>query len=133
MTDKKDIEMHFSFPDTENESLLKQLGKNILKMSYLKLNSLDDSDILIWQNEHNKKMEEFKNIVAIMHNLPKTIRSVKEMKEEKIKNEIYDKVKIIGKKVTKKTLLDMGYTQRQLRTINIKLMNFELFDLSTDK
>ena len=49
------------------------------------------------------------------------------MKQEKLEKEIYDKVKQSGVRATKQSLMDLGYTEYELRSIKIKIMNFELF------
>ena len=54
-------------------------------------------------------------------------KPVKELKEEKLRKEIYEKVKKSGVKASKKRLKDMGYTETQLRSIKIKMINFEIF------
>ena len=52
---------------------------------------------------------------------------MKELKEEKLRKEIYEKVKNSGVKASRKSLMDMGYTEAQLRPIKIKMINFEIF------
>jgi hypothetical protein len=53
-----------------------------------------------------------------------------ENKKTKLKKEIYDKVKASGcTKVSKKSLMEMGFTERQIRdTVSIRKINNELFN-----
>jgi len=53
---------------------------------------------------------------------------LKQDKNEKFKLEIYEKIKHLDGKATRKNLIDMGYTERQLRNIKIKDLNMQILN-----
>lgn len=52
----------------------------------------------------------------------------KNSKEDKLRKEIIEKFKGKGQKVSRQALLDLGYTERQIRCIKIKEINLKLQD-----
>ena len=83
-----------------------------------------DQEIEPFQEQFDAKLQNYATLLALSQVQTKP---VKELKEEKLRKEIYEKVKNSGVKASRKSLMDMGYTEAQLRSIKIKMINFEIF------
>jgi len=83
-----------------------------------------DQEIEPFQEQFDATLQNYATLLALSQVQTKP---VKELKEEKLRKEIYEKVKNSGVKASRKSLMDMGYTEAQLRPIKIKMINFEIF------
>lgn len=120
----------FESKSNEKKILINSIEEIYKKFCNLKKILEKNKKFINFLEEQNKDLENIQN--SIFDILIHTSDKIKDIhfNFSNIKNEIYDKVKLTGKKATKKTLINLGYTEEQIKTIKIRNMNEELFNKS---